>query len=273
MICFPNAKINLGLHILSKRNDGYHNISSLLFPIPYHDVLEFLPSKTYNLTVYGTETKIPKKDNLITKAWDLMSQNYGVPNLHINLLKHIPIGSGLGGGSADASFFIVAVNQFFELNLSIAEMQEIAFQIGSDCPFFILNKPAIISGNGELTEPIEFNLDNKILVLAVPSIHISTKEAYAKITPVEPIKHLSEVITQPIETWPDMLSNDFEKSIFNAHPELEKIKHNFYKKGATYASLTGSGSAIYAVFDRYITLDSKDFDCPLFSFALGNQWS
>lgn len=271
MICFPNAKINLGLNIVSKRNDGYHNISSLLFPIPYYDILEFIPSKSFRLNTYGFGSNIPEKENLVSKAWTLMHQNYRISGLHIKLLKQIPIGSGLGGGSADAAFFITTLNEFFDLNLSSAELQDIAIQIGSDCPFFILNKPAIVSGIGELIDTVEFNLEDKFLVVVIPATQISSKEAYAKVNPSESEIPISEIIKQPINTWREALINEFEKPIFAIYPELEITKLNLYNKGAAYASLTGSGSAIYAIFNEFPALSKKDIGFPFHCFNGDNQ--
>lgn len=271
MICFPNAKINLGLGVVSKRDDGFHNISSLLYPIPYYDILEFLPSNSYKLNSFGLGSEILEKDNLVTRAWILMHQNYGIPTLHIKLLKQIPIGSGLGGGSSDAAFFIKSVNQYFELNLSNDELHKIASQIGSDCPFFIQNKPLMVSEKGDLIKTVDFSLNDKFVVLVMPGINISSKEMYTKVIPSIPEIPIFDILKQPIETWPENLINDFEKSLFDFYPEMSETKSVLYQKGALYASLTGSGSAFYGIFNENPGLSSTDFGHAVHSMKLDNH--
>lgn len=266
MICFPNAKINLGLHVLSKREDGFHNISSVLLPISYADALEYQPSDTYKISIYGIN--IPDEDNIVTKAWRLMNEKYHIPPLQINLLKQIPMGSGLGGGSSDAAFLIRSLNNTFKLNLSIKEMQNDALQVGSDCPFFILNKTSIVSGKGEFIEPINLSLTDKYLAVIIPGIKASTKSAYASITPSKPELPISKIINLPIETWKENLVNDFERPIFDLHPGLKRIKHDLYLKGAIYASLSGTGSALYGVFNKFPDLSFNDFGCPVRCFRI-----
>lgn len=268
MICYPNAKINFGLDIISKRNDGYHNISSLLYPIPFFDVLEFLPSKTFKLDEYGIKLDISEEDNLVTRAWELMHKQYNVPPLEIKLLKQIPAGSGLGGGSADAAFLIKYLNNFFKLGLSTNRMEQLALQIGSDCPFFILNKPSLLGGRGEIIEPVNFSLKGKYLLLVLPGIHTSTKESYSRISLSRGKQPIGQITNQPIQNWVNVLTNDFEIHLFKEHSELKEIKNKLYNKGATFASLTGSGSALYGLFDRKPDINSSDFSCPFFSFML-----
>lgn len=271
MICFPNAKINLGLRVISKRNDGYHNISSLFLPIPFFDVLEFLPSKLYKLSIFGIEINTPAKDNLVTKAWLLMHQKFVIPPLEIKLFKRIPIASGLGGGSSDASFLIKSVNSYFKLGLSISELEEFALQIGSDCPFFILNKPSIIGGKGEMTEPVNLNLQDKFIVLVMPGIKISTKVAYSNVNPSKPKIPVGEIIKTPIESWKQYLINDFEKPLTDLHPELIKIKNTMYQHGAVYASLSGSGSSFYGIFNEDPKLRIVKTGFPTLTMKLNNE--
>ena len=268
MICFPNAKINFGLNVLAKREDGFHNISSVLFPIPYTDILEYLPAKTYHLNIFGKKLNIPEKDNLVTKAWMIMHEKYQIPPLHVNLLKRIPAGSGLGGGSSNAAFLIKSVNTTFKLYISIKEMEDIALQIGSDCPYFIHNQASIVSGKGELIEPVDRFITDIFLVVVMPQKQVSTKNAYMNINPLKPEMSIIEIIKQPVETWRESLVNDFEKPVFNLFPELKQIKNDLYHKGAIYASLSGSGSALYGVFRASPTISSKDFGCPVYCFNI-----
>ncbi len=271
MICFPNAKINLGLGVVSKRDDGFHNISSLLYPIPYYDVLEFLPSKSYKLISFGLGSDILEKDNLVTRAWFLMHQNYGIPPLHIKLLKQIPIGSGLGGGSSDAAFLIKTASQYFELKLPNTELQALASNIGSDCSFFTQNKPAMVSEKGDLIKTIDFSLNDKFVVLVMPGINISSKEMYTKVIPSIPEIPIFDILKQPIETWPENMINDFEKPLFDLYPKLSEIKSVLYQKGALYASLTGSGSAFYGIFAANPKLSSRDLGYPMYCLKLDNS--
>ncbi len=250
MICFPNAKINLGLHVLEKRRDGYHNIETLIYPLPFYDVLEILRAKEYRITVHGE--MIPENENLITNAWQVIKKQYNIPAVAVHLLKNIPIGAGLGGGSSDAAGFIMALNKEFSLGLSPVEMEKTAFRTGSDSSFFIGNRPAIVSGRGEKTDPLDFSLKGKYIVLVLPDISISTLGAYAGIKPFKAHKPLRETILNPVESWKDELINDFEKTIFINYPELEKIKKILYDAGADYASLSGSGSAVFGIFNFQI---------------------
>lgn len=268
MICYPNAKINFGLDIISKRNDGFHNISSLLYPIPFFDVLEFLPSKTFKLDVYGINLNINEEDNLVSRAWELMHKQHNVPPVEIKLLKQIPAGSGLGGGSADAAFLIKYLNNFFKLGLSMKHMEQLALHIGSDCPFFIRNAPSLMSGRGEIISPVTFSLTGKYLLLVLPGIQTSTQESYSKISLSKGNQPILQIINHPIQSWVNALTNDFEIHLFKEHPKLREIKNKIYTKGAEFASLTGSGSALYGLFDRKPGIKISDFCCPFFSFML-----
>jgi len=250
MICFPNAKINLGLNVFTRRIDGFHQIESILYPIQLCDVLEFKTADTFRIIQYGITLQIPHEQNILFKSWQLLNQEYSVPPVEIHLIKTIPAGSGLGGGSADATFFLKAIDQQFSLNLSSNRLKELAATIGSDCPFFVDNKPAFISGRGESTSPVELSLRNKYLVLAVPDIQVSTAKAYSIIKPEIPEKSIKEIVLQARESWKDELVNDFEKPIFELYPELNVIKKQLYQKGAFYASMTGSGSAVYGIFEK-----------------------
>ncbi len=251
MICFPNAKINLGLHITSKRPDGYHEIETCMVPIPLFDALEMIldPKKT-SFQSTGLEIPGEAKDNLILKAYSLLKKDFpSLPQLQIHLHKAIPMGAGLGGGSADAGFALTLMNNLFDLILDDFFLEEYAATLGSDCPFFIDNKPKIARGRGELLEPIDVNLSGSHLILINPGIHIGTKEAYAGVKPAPPKVNLVELIADR-SRWKDELVNDFEESVFKNHPEIAHIKAKLYHAGAYYASMSGSGSSVFGLFDE-----------------------
>jgi 4-diphosphocytidyl-2-C-methyl-D-erythritol kinase len=249
MISFPNAKINLGLHITSKRKDGYHEIETCMVPIPIYDALEMiLDPKKMNWNSTGIPIPGDEQDNLILKAYKLIRKDFpGIPSLSIHLHKTIPMGAGLGGGSADGAFALKMMNSLFELHLDDFFLEEYAEQLGSDCPFFIENTPKIARGRGEILEPTEVNLNGDFLVLINPGIHIGTKEAYAGVSPAAPKVNLAELLSQK-DRWKSDLVNDFETSIFKNHPSLSDIKEKLYQAGAYYAAMSGSGSSIFGLF-------------------------
>jgi 4-diphosphocytidyl-2-C-methyl-D-erythritol kinase len=250
MISFPNAKINLGLHITSKRKDGYHDIETCMVPIPLFDALEMIIDKRGEWNSSGLPIPGEAKDNLILKAERLLKKDFpGLPNLNIHLHKNIPMGAGLGGGSADGAFALKLMNNLFDLHLDDYFLEEYAAVLGSDCPFFIQNTPQIARGRGELLEPIDLSLKGVHLVLVNPGIHVGTKEAYAGVTPSTPIVQLEEVLADR-SRWNDELVNDFEPSIFQNHPDIRKIKEKLYASGAFYAAMSGSGSSVFGLFDE-----------------------
>ncbi len=250
MILFSNAKINLGLFILNKREDGFHSIESLKYPIPFCDVLEILPAETFSFQILGKEIKGRLEDNLIWKAYNLIKEKHDIPAVRIILQKNIPMGAGLGGGSSNASFVLKGLNEFFSLNISDEELRLIAGKLGSDCPFFISNTPQIATGKGDILRSFEINLKGKFLYLIDPEIHIGTAEAYARVSPKETKFDWEELPKMNFKFWRDALKNDFEDSIFPAHPELEKLKKQLYANGAVYASMSGSGSSIFGIFEK-----------------------
>lgn len=249
MISFPNAKINLGLQITSKRKDGYHDIETCMVPIPLFDALEMILDKKSTWNSSGLEIPGDSKDNLILKAEKLLRKDFpDLPNLNIHLHKNIPMGAGLGGGSADGAFALKLMNNLFDLHLDDFFLEEYAAQLGSDCPFFIENTPKIARGRGEILEPIDLSLQGTYIVLINPGIHIGTKEAYAGVTPAVPKVNLAEVL-QNRNRWKAELVNDFELSIFKNHPEIEAIKSKMYSAGAFYSAMSGSGSSVFGLFD------------------------
>lgn len=258
MICFPNGKINIGLNVLSKRPDGFHNIESVFYPIPIVDALEFVPAESIQLIVSGFTIPGKTKDNLVLKAYEELSKKHKLHPLKIHLHKGIPIGSGLGGGSADAAFFIRTINEYFKLGMDLDELLLLAGKLGSDCPFFIQNKAVLVGGRGEIHQNTNLCLSDKYLVIIKPKTDISTHLAYDMVQVGRPNISLSEIISQPIEDWKDLLVNDFEMPICKAYPQIAEIKKSLYKLGAIYASMSGSGSAVYGIFNNKPELSGID---------------
>lgn len=251
MICFPNAKINLGLNIVSKREDGYHNLETIFYPIQIKDALEIIVKENQSKDTFiesGIKIDSDPDSNLVMKALMLMRSKYDFPKVEVHLLKTIPFGAGLGGGSADASFMLKLLNNTFSLGASDNELATIAVQLGADCPFFIYNRPVFATGIGEIFEDIDLSLDNYTFVLIKPDIHVSTKDAFSLIKPTKPQLPLTEIIKQPIEEWRNLMVNDFEKSVFHKFPEIGVVKDRLYHLGALYASMTGSGSSVFGIF-------------------------
>ena len=249
MLVFPNAKINLGLFITEKRTDGFHNLESLFMPIPLRDILEVTPStEETTLVCTGESNDIPTEKNIVYKAWKLLQEEYGIGHVKIHLHKIIPSGAGMGGGSSDGTFMLKALNELFNLNLSIDRLEELSAQLGSDCPFFVQNKAALISGRGEVVNPVDFSLSGKYLVVVNPGIHISTAQAFQGIQP-QPSNFDWKNLVEG-HTLTSALKNDFEPQVFNLFPEIESIKKNLIKEGAIYASMSGTGSSVYGIFNE-----------------------
>lgn len=270
MITFPCAKINLGLNIVGKRDDGYHNLETVFYPIPITDALEIkymdekFPSPSpCDLKITGNAVNCKEDDNLVVKAYNLLAADYQLPRVHAHLVKRIPSQAGLGGGSADAAYMIRLLDERFRLNIGIPEMERYAARLGADCAFFITAEPAYAEGIGNELMPIDGkggDLAGYYLTVVKPDIAVSTREAYASITPAKPAKCCREIVRQPIDTWRDELTNDFEKTVFAIYPELADIKQKLYDKGAVYAAMSGSGSAIFGIF-RHKPLDmEKNFE-------------
>ncbi|MEM9896384.1 MAG: 4-(cytidine 5'-diphospho)-2-C-methyl-D-erythritol kinase [Bacteroidota bacterium] len=259
MITFPNAKINLGLNILSKREDGYHNIESCFYPIPWYDSLEVIEAASFAFRSYGLNIPGDSSTNLCVKAYELLKQNHDIPPVEIHLLKNIPMGAGLGGGSANGAFTLKMLNSLFGLQISDLELEAYALQLGSDCPFFIKNKSAIAKGRGEILDLIKLDLSGYYLAIHNPGIHISTKEAYAGVSPKKIDKSVPELIKAPIDQWTEFLKNDFEASIFPNHPKIMQLKQEMYDNGALYASMTGSGSTVFGIFQEEPLVKWKSF--------------
>ena len=250
MIIFPNAKINIGLNITERRTDGYHNLETIFYPINIKDALEVVASDKLSFTSSGLDIPGREEDNLCIKGYHLLKQDHDLPPVSIHLHKNIPIGAGLGGGSADAAFFIKLMNEQFSLGLSVDDMTGYARQLGADCAFFIENKPVFAFEKGDEFEPIKLDLSNYKIVLVMPDVHISTSEAFRGIKPI-PIKDtLLELITEPITEWKKHIKNDFENSIFKNHAEIRGVKASLYEAGAIYASMSGSGASVFGIFEQ-----------------------
>lgn len=266
MITFPNAKINLGLNIVEKRPDGYHNLETVFFPINLQDALEVKPleeeGKDYKISMKGNALDCNPDDNLVVKAYKLLKQDFNLPPVDIHLFKHIPSGAGLGGGSSDCAFMIKMLNEKFSLGLSLEKMEEYAAKLGADCAFFVRNEPVFATGIGNIFEPVRLSLADYYIVLVKPDIFVSTRDAFSKIKPHRPELSLKEIIKMPVEKWKDVMVNDFEDSVFALYPEIAAIKDKMYDLGAVYASMSGSGSSVYGLFRQQIeNVDEKFAGC------------
>lgn len=252
MIGLPNAKINIGLHVIRKREDGFHDLETVFYPVPWKDVLEILPAKEdhgISIEEYGNPLSLHNKENLCMKAYKLLAGQYKLPPVRMALLKNIPSEAGLGGGSADAAFTLSMLNEMFKLGLNSEGLAEEALQLGSDCPFFIYNRPMFGTGRGDVLKPVELNLEGLFILIIKPGFSISTKQAFGRIKPRGTPGALREQISQPIKEWKDLIVNDFEFSLEQEFPEIGKLKLELYERGALYASLSGSGSAVYGIFN------------------------
>lgn len=270
MITFPCAKINLGLNIVNKRPDGYHNLETVFYPIPLTDALEIkymdekFPSESpCDLKITGNDVDCNEEDNLVIKAYQLLAADFQLPRVHAHLVKRIPTQAGLGGGSSDAAYMIRLLDERFRLNIGIPEMERYAAKLGADCAFFITADPSYAEGIGDVLMPADVpgaGLGGYYLAVVKPSVAVSTRDAYAAIVPKTPAKCCRDIVRQPIETWKDELVNDFEAPIFAMHPELAAIKQSLYDAGAVYAAMSGSGSALFGIFREQPTGLEKEFE-------------
>ncbi|NLZ73050.1 MAG: 4-(cytidine 5'-diphospho)-2-C-methyl-D-erythritol kinase [Bacteroidales bacterium] len=262
MITFSNAKINIGLNIVSKRSDGYHNLETVYYPIPIEDSIEIHLNKKQNapitLYTYGKKIEGEIADNLIIKVYNLIKKDFDIPCLNVYLSKNIPSGAGLGGGSSNAAFMLKLLNRHFNLNIPIKKLEKYAKRLGADCPFFIQNKPVFAQGIGDLFSPIDLDLKDYNVVIIKSDLFISTQKAFSKVQIQKPKNPLLDCINLPIHKWKKYISNDFENSVFPIYPELKEIKKYLYESGALFASMSGSGPSIYGIY-------SKENDLPDFS--------
>lgn len=255
MIDFPIAKINLGLNIVGRRSDGYHNLETVFYPVPICDVLEATPmdeafpsAACCDIKVTNAAIDCADEDNLVVKAYNLLRTGHSLPRLHVHLFKRIPMQAGMGGGSSDCAFMIRMLNREFGLGLTQRQMADMASRLGADCPFFIYGAPAYAEGIGERLSPVALDLSGWWLAVVCPHIPVSTKEAFAHVEVKPTATKCRDIVAQPVETWRGRLTNDFERSVFRLHPEIGVIKQRLYDAGAAYASMTGSGSSVFGLF-------------------------
>lgn len=260
MVTFPNAKINIGLQIIEKRLDGFHNIASCFYPVGWCDVLEIVESDELKFSTSGIQIPGDSNQNLCLKAYQLLKADFDLPPVAMHLLKIVPIGAGLGGGSADAAFALKLLNDKFQLQLSHTQLEDYARKLGSDCAFFIQNKPQYCYNKGDEFGNIALSLKGKSIVLVYPNLHISTAEAYANVLPQKPTVDIREGLEKPIAEWKNFIVNDFENGLFKKYEILPTIKAKMYELGALYAAMTGSGSTIYGIFEEIPDLSNKFLD-------------
>ncbi|WP_158795933.1 4-(cytidine 5'-diphospho)-2-C-methyl-D-erythritol kinase [Pedobacter sp. L105] len=264
MLVFANAKINLGLNITEKRTDGYHNLETVFYPVKIHDAVEITDADETSCVIKGIDIPGEVTDNICLKAYHLLKKDFDLPPVQITLLKNIPVGAGLGGGSADAAFLIKLLNDKFKLRLSVLQMEDYARVLGADCAFFIANTPAYAEGRGDEFSPVTIDLSSYFLVLVKPPIHVSTADAFAGLKPAAPETSLKELINLPLCDWKAHLKNDFEEMIFSKYPWIKGIKEGLYHAGATFALMSGSGSSVFAIFEQAVTLPELEKDNRVF---------
>ena len=249
MIAYPNVKVNLGLNVLRKREDGFHDIETLFVPFDgLYDNLEIVESSRFQVEIENGEWN-PDED-LTAKAYQLMKEEFDLPPVEIYLEKQVPVGAGLGGGSSDAAFTLRLLNEMFGLKLSDKQLAERAAKLGSDCAFFIYNEPMIGEGRGDILTPYDISFEGYYVDVITPEIEVSTAEAYAGIVPAVPAVNLRDALARPVGDWKDVLKNDFESTIFKKYPDIAQIKKDLYDEGAVYAAMSGSGSAVFGIFKQ-----------------------
>jgi 4-diphosphocytidyl-2-C-methyl-D-erythritol kinase len=260
MVSFPPCKINLGLHILGKRPDGFHNISTCFYPVPWYDVLDIVAAKDFSFSLSGDPVPGDAMDNLCVRAYAILKEDYNLKPVAMHLLKIIPIGAGLGGGSSDAAHTLRSLNQLFDLSLSLEKMKEYAARLGSDCAFFIGDKAMMGTGRGEILSEVVLSLKGKYLVIVKPEEHISTAKAFVNVKPRDPAIDLREILEKhAMREWKELLKNDFEDVLSGRFPILSALKQKLYALGAGYACMSGSGSAVFGIFEKAVDL-KKEFE-------------
>jgi 4-diphosphocytidyl-2-C-methyl-D-erythritol kinase len=269
MISFPHCKINLGLNVIAKRSDGFHAIETCFYPVPWTDILEIIISDKLGFTQSGISIPGKTEDNLCLRAYEILKKDFNLKPVKIHLHKMIPTGAGLGGGSSDAAHTLRLLNIIFGLALSVDQLKGYAAQLGSDCAFFIEDKPKIGTGRGEVLSDVSLSLKEKFIILVKPDVHVSTAEAYAGIKPHHADHSVHDLVSKTeLEQWRRILKNDFEDSVFTKHPIIQDIKTTMYKRGALYASMSGSGSSVYGIFDKPVNLANEFQNCLYWSGTL-----
>ncbi|TKC06366.1 4-(cytidine 5'-diphospho)-2-C-methyl-D-erythritol kinase [Pedobacter frigoris] len=264
MLAFANAKINLGLNVIEKRPDGYHNLETIFYPVKLYDVIEITDAVETSCVIKGVDVPGDATDNICIKAYQLLKKDFNLPPQQITLLKNIPVGAGLGGGSSDAAFLIKLLNQKFELGLTDNQMEVYAGQLGADCPFFIRNEPVFAEGIGDEFSAVDLDLSNYFMVLVKPEVHVSTADAYSGIKPIIPSSSVKDLIPLPLKDWKLNLKNDFEATVFSKYPEIERVKTELYHAGAIYAAMSGSGSCVFGIFEEETKLSGLEKDNKVF---------
>lgn len=264
MLAFANAKINLGLYVTEKRPDGYHNLETVFYPVKINDVIEITDAEETTCEIKGIDIPGSAEDNICLKAFELLKKDFDLPSQKITLLKNIPVGAGLGGGSSDAAFLVKLLNDKFELGLSVSRMEGYARQLGADCAFFISNKPVFAEGKGDEFSEVEVDLSGYRLVLVKPSVHVSTADAYSGIVPENSGVSLKDLIQLPLKDWKSNLKNDFEKTVFLEYPEIALVKEMLYHEGAIFAAMSGSGSSVFAIFENDVRLPELEKNNKVF---------
>lgn len=258
MITFPNAKINIGLNVVSKRDDGFHNLETIFYPVGLSDALEINYAKKTEISFSGIPIDAEPEKNLVFKAYDLLKEEFTIEPVKIHLHKNIPFGAGLGGGSSDAAFALKMLNSLFSLQLSTVELEKLAGRLGADCAFFIKNQPTFAYGKGDQFKNIHLDLSEYKILLAKPAVSVGTSEAYRNIIPHTSEFNLTEIGTLPVNQWKNRVVNDFEKTVFELYPEIENLKQQLYQMGAVYAAMTGSGSAVFGIF-RHLPTNTANY--------------
>lgn len=264
MLAFANAKINLGLFVTEKRSDGYHNLETIFYPVKINDVIEVTDAAETTCTIHGITIPGNSDDNLCMRAFNSIKDDFNLPPQSIDLLKNIPVGAGLGGGSADAAFLVKLLNDKFNLRLTEAQMEDYVRPLGADCPFFIRNRPVLAVGTGDDFTDIDIDLSGYHIVLVKPQVHVSTADAYSTIKPSVPKNSLKELIHLPLKEWRGNIFNDFELSVFKKFPEIEHLKKSLYQQGAIFALMSGSGSSVFAIFEDMVTLPELERNNQVF---------
>ncbi|MFY9151871.1 MAG: 4-(cytidine 5'-diphospho)-2-C-methyl-D-erythritol kinase [Prolixibacteraceae bacterium] len=267
MISYPNAKINLGLQITEKRPDGFHNLETVFYPIEWCDVLEFVEADQLQFTSSGIHISDNPESNLVMKAYQLLKKDFDLPPLKIHLHKNIPFGAGLGGGSSDAAFMLQMLNKNYNLELSTEKLLAYSAVLGSDCPFFILNKPVFATGRGEIMQETDLSLNGMFILLVKPPVEVSTAKAFQFIVQKKTESSLTDLLHLPVHEWKNWVSNQFEQSVFQQYPEIARIKEQLYHSGAVYASMSGSGSCVFGLFEQAPAYWKGLFPAPFLTFG------
>jgi 4-diphosphocytidyl-2-C-methyl-D-erythritol kinase len=264
MLAFANAKINLGLQVSRKRTDGYHDLETVFYPVRVNDVIELTDAAVTSFVSSGIEIPGNAVDNLCMKAFDALKKDFDLPAQQITLLKNIPIGAGLGGGSSDAAFLVKLLNDKFSLQLSEQQMEDYVRPLGADCAFFIANKPVYAEGIGDVFSPVELDLSTYEIVVLKPDVHVSTADAYRGIVPSLPKESVKDLIHLPLKDWRTSIFNDFEKTVFLKHSQIKRLKEDLYQKGAIFALMSGSGSSVFGIFEKRPDLEDLKGNCQVF---------